>query len=242
MKFLVKVSQTLFFVFMVAHTSSFAQKIKGNGTIVSQDRAVTDFIELDLDGIFDVKLIQGDAIGVKVETDENLQSFIMVENSGDKLKIYDENEENIKKYSKMTVYVTLRDVERLTLDMVGKVSTKDTLKLNILKLKSIESTGRIELLLDVPKLTVELDGFSDLKLAGSTDALDIKHKGSGNIDAFGLKAGDVIVNYSGVGNIDVTTDKSISITSSGVGHVNYKGAGIVAKSEATGAGTVKKVK
>jgi hypothetical protein len=218
------------------------QKVKGSGNVVSQDRPIGEFTELHLDGIFNVFISQGDKPSVKVEADDNLQAFIKVDMEGNKLKITDENEENIKKFTKMSVYVTVREIEKLYVDMVGDVVTKDTLNSSIFRFISDESTGKTELNIVTTNLSIESKSLGDLKLAGSAEKLDISYKGIGNIDAFKLKAVEGMIQYSGVGDIDVNVTGNISITSSGTGHVAYKGGAVVTKSEATNTGTIKKVK
>lgn len=239
-KFLINISVVILFT-IPAFAKGNNDKIKGNGNVTLENRKVTDFSDLELDGVFNVFIIQGDSVGVKVETDENIQKYIKVENIGNKIKIYDENEENIKKYTKMNVYVTVREIENLTMDLVGDLVIKDTLKTVLLKFKST-SVGNTEINIVTQKLIMYLNGVGDVKISGSAQVVDLIDKAVGNLKAYNLKVGRFVIDYNGVGNIDINVEKELSVNSTGVGHINYRGNPIFTTKEVTGTGLLKRVK
>ena len=53
-------------------------RVKGNGHVTVEERQVTSFDELRIDGVFKVYFTQGDTEKVEVEIDENLQQYINV--------------------------------------------------------------------------------------------------------------------------------------------------------------------
>ena len=68
-------------------TASHAQKsdretVEGNGNLVTRDLPVSSFESLKASGVYELKLSQGDKETVKIEADENLQTYFNVRNEG----------------------------------------------------------------------------------------------------------------------------------------------------------------
>jgi len=147
----------LLIVFLFANqVDTYAQKVRGNGNVTTVDYDVDSFTQLELDGVFNVYIQQGEKVGVSVETDENLHDFVSVKGRGDKLKIDTRKKLNIRKKYRMNVYVTVQDLERLEINGVGEVQTKNTLQLKDLDLR-IKCVGNVELDLEADNLEGDFD-------------------------------------------------------------------------------------
>ena len=60
---------------------------RGNGKVVTQNRKVSSFDKISIEGVFPVEISQdGNAEAVKVMADKNLQQYIKVTNDGDRLE------------------------------------------------------------------------------------------------------------------------------------------------------------
>ena len=59
--------------------------INGNGKIVTESRKVTNAEKIKLEGSFEVEITQGETTSVSIETDENLQSYILVNESNNQV-------------------------------------------------------------------------------------------------------------------------------------------------------------
>ena len=54
----------------------------GSGNVVKEERKVSSFNAIEVSGAFDVELVQGTAIAVTVEADDNLMDLIRTEVRG----------------------------------------------------------------------------------------------------------------------------------------------------------------
>ncbi len=214
--------------------------IKGNGHVVKQERTVSPFNELIVKGVYNVYLAQGDEELVIVETDENLQDIITVKNKGEALVLGWKKGMNIKKKTKMNVYVTIKDLTRLKINGVGNVKTTSRLSLEELDL-NVSGVGNTFLALECKKLGGEIAMVGNLTLEGKVEEVTLDNNGTGALKAFDLITQKLAINNSGIGKVEVYAQEEISIISSGIGSVFYKGDAKTTKLDHRGMGKIKKV-
>lgn len=95
---------------------------------------------------------------------------------------------------------------------------------------------------DLAVATVEVDvsGSGEVRLSGTTDALDVEVSGSGDVDAGQLEAADVTVSVSGSGAVGVTATDSIEAQVSGSGDVVYGGDPRDVRTDTSGSGEIRR--
>lgn len=183
------------------------------GKVVTKSYNLSDFNEIDLDGIGNIHIAQGKAYSVKVSAPEGAFKHINLERDGHTLSFYLDERGGTKSFSfgaksgkqldNVDVYITLPD------------------------LKSIDQSGVVNVEIAQPMKVDEL-------------SLDVS--GVGNTKINGLIANKFTADISGVGNVLVKqlTAKASSFDVSGVGSVNveYHNSGN-SKVEASGVGSVK---
>ena len=134
----------------------------GNGKVVTQEKKISPFDKISIEGVFPVELSQdGSAEWVKVETDENLQDFIVVSNEGDRLIVKNRDSKNIGRSTKMKVYINIKNIHELKFSAVGNLTSVGTLKLDSLDLNS-SSVGKLNLQIVTPIICMP-----SLKLLGT---------------------------------------------------------------------------
>ncbi|MDZ4809475.1 MAG: DUF2807 domain-containing protein, partial [Bacteroidota bacterium] len=62
-------------------------KVRGNGTIKTENRTAGTFTRVDVSGNIDLYVKQDSARSIKIEADENLMQYIEVKMEGEKLMI-----------------------------------------------------------------------------------------------------------------------------------------------------------
>ena len=238
-----KTTQYLFLAILlivgITVTSS-AQKISGNGNVVKQDRSVEPFSEIDIGGVLNVYLEQGDTESLVVEADENLLDLIETENRGNTLIVRLKKGVELKKAEQKDVYITLRTLNRLEIGGVVHVESTTPLETDNLDLE-IGGVSQTDLEVRCDQLTVRAEMVGALTLSGEVREARIKNGGVGSLKAFDLKVDKLTITNSGVGSAEVQAQDEISITSSGVGSVRYKGDPIVKELTTSGIGKVKKM-
>jgi len=212
---------------------------RGNGKITKQDRTVSEFNSIMVNGVFNVFLKQSDVNSVSVEADENLQDLIEVNANGGVLTLDLKTHENISKSSKMNIYVSFKNLKDLNIDGVGDLDCEN--RLNVDQLVVVTSgVGKTHLNLNCRTLALKSNGVGDVRLVGSAEVATIHNEGVGAIKAAEFIVQDLNVTNTGVGNCDVDAEKQITIENSGVGNVKHSGNAIVSMQKNDGVGSVEK--
>lgn len=216
------------------------QDVRGNGNVITTTRFVDPFSMIEINGVFNIYLLQGDEELVKVETDENIQDYVKVRVVDGKLKVDTDDDINFKKLTKNNVYITLKDVEKVEINSVGKTECKNTLVLDNLKL-DFNGVGKTVFRLDCNQLNADVSSVGTLILEGKAKSANIDHSGVGSLQAFDFIVDYLAVELSGVGSAEVNARSEISLESSGIGSIKYKGKADVVKKSISGIGSVRHV-
>ncbi|MEM9720934.1 MAG: head GIN domain-containing protein [Bacteroidota bacterium] len=215
--------------------------VRGNGNVIKESREVGNFHSLDIGGIFEVVLRQGNGTSLEIEADENLMEYIEVRESGNTLEVSLRKGINLKEYEEMNLYISMDEVE--TLSLSGMVSLKGETQIQGDEIVIDHGgMGTTDLDLFANKLEANIHGMSKLKLEGKVNQVFLDNSGMGSIHAEDLKATRLTIDNSGMGNADVYATTEIDISSSGMGKVTYSGEAEVKSVHSSGMAKVKRKK
>ncbi len=217
----------------------FAQRIKGDGNVVSQSRTLPSFNKIYINGVINVNLEQGASESAKVETDANLINYVVTNVNDGVLEIGIKENVDINHSTKMLVNVTLKNVDEITNSGVGNIDCNGTLNLENLKLEN-DGVGNVTINLNCNKLEADVNSVGGLSLSGKASAANIENNSIGNIEAFDLYVDVLKIDNNSVGNAQVNSNKEIYIELNGIGNVSYKGNAVVKALNINGIGKVVK--
>jgi hypothetical protein len=206
---------------MLITCTGFAQ-VMGNGNVIEQKRKVDEFKGVSIRSGIDLSIQQGSPAGLVIETDENLQEYIISEVREGILKIYIRENTNIRKSTRMVAHVTVSDLRKIgvsgggDVESVNKIST-DELDVNISGGGDLEFeltanrtecniSGGGDASLDgiIKELEASLSGGGDLELDAEVGMLDLDLSGGGDAEIEGGdKASGVSIAISGGGDLDL---------------------------------------
>jgi hypothetical protein len=216
------------------------KRIHGNGNIKSVDRPVSSFKEVEADGNIKLIVTQGDLKPVRIETDENLISYLEVVQEGDRVTIRPRNGVNLIPSGDLNVYVTSPTFKSIEVsgssDIVGqnKITSPDELSLGA------SGAGDIQMEVDAPKVSAGISGSGSVKLRGQAKDFDVDLSGAGHAYCYDLLTENTTVEISGAGSAQVYASVKLKASVSGAGNISYKGNASVSQ-EISGAGSVNKV-
>jgi hypothetical protein len=206
------------------------ETIEGNGKLITRDVAVKSFNELKANGIYELKLTQGDKEAVRIEADENLQEYFTVTNEGSKLIINTEKlkDKNLKGKVKMKVFISFKNLKNLEIATVGSVQSENQLAFDDLDFKN-KSVGNVNLNLTANKFNMENKSVGNVELSGKAEDATVKNNGVGSLDASDFIVQTMDIENSGVGNAAVNAQKTLKVKDSFLGKVSNKGAATARK-------------
>ncbi len=217
-------------------------EVKGNGNIISREISVSSFIRLHVSGKGLIELYQSDEEKVIVETDENLQEFISVVNSGRTLYVSVEGKlrQPVFTLCKIKIYLRQIDVMFIRNENASLICGNQIAATGPVEIK-VQSAGNVELDMNAPAIKILCQSVGDVVLKGKCDNLIVKNQAVGDFNARDLVADRVSIQNSSVGNVLLTAEKEITIKHSGVGYIHYSGKAILKDVRQHGVGEIKHV-
>lgn len=214
--------------------------VRGNGNIITQDRTVSTFDEIDLSGGVLVRLKQDSVHSVKIEGDENLLELIEVEVVNEELRIKQRDNTSMSSKERVTVFVTAPAIKKFDLSGATKIIAEGQfVAVNQMDI-DLSGASQIEVSVKAPVVNIQATGASTVTVTGETRNLNVDGEGASKIKAYELLAENTTVDVSGASHADVHASVSIKADASGASHINYKGGAADVKQESSGAGSVKK--
>lgn len=218
-------------------------EIQGNGNIVSREISVSTFIRLHLAGRGLIELHKGEEEKVIIETDENLQEYFSVVNSGRTLFVTTEGKFRRPVYTSCVIKVFLRQMNTLYVRCEGgNVICPHEITLTEPLSITIQSEGNTHLNLVVPSIKMLCQSEGDVTLEGACEKIDIRTMIEGNFNSSKLKAGDLYIKNMAEGNVDLYAEKTITIKHYGEGYVHFYGPAAVKDVVQHGEGQIKHIK
>ncbi len=194
--------------------------------IQSQEKEVRllsdPFTEISAGSGIDVFLTQGEAAQVVVESDKSVLDKIVTRVEGNVLKIYIRNNLRWVRSHSLKVYVTMKEVNGLSIS--GGADLRTTAPLTTAQL-TVNCSGGGDAYIAVIANHVELyaSGGADIDIKGETQTLKADASGGADIGARELKAQRVVAEASGGADIEVYAGEEIQANATGGGDIHYYG-------------------
>lgn len=223
-----------------AQWNMWGKGVKGNGNVTTETRNVSDFNKVSVSAGITVIYSQGSK-NVEVEADSNLQEYIITEVKGEKLVVRRKKNTNIKKYKKMTVYVSSPNIYYASASSGSKFKSEGQISTENLKLdsssgasmkvsatsKKIEldssSGSNIVASLEAEKISADASSGSSIKMNGSANQSRLGASSGASVNARDLTTKSCDANVSSAGSVDITVTESIDGSASSGGSVDYWG-------------------
>jgi hypothetical protein len=228
MKSLTKILLAVALVTSAGYTYARPHKtIKAKAYYDTQDRHLSGFNAVDVEGSFDVYITQGSTESVIVDAPADIMDHVVTEVHDGTLKIKDKRRNGWggdwnENHKKVVVHVTVRDINAIGITGSGDVYFKDGLRSETLKIRvsgSGDAAGKIE----VKTLDCSVSGSGNIKISGHADESNVSVSGSGNYSGHELPTTSTTVQVSGSGNANINASSNITAAVSGSGDVRYTG-------------------
>lgn len=194
--------------------------IRGSGSIVSQEFVLPPVYGVVLSLPGNVFITQGPEQEIIVEGEGNILDEIELDVRNGIWEI--ETRRCVRDVDELTIYITLPEIEELSIPGSGNIISENLLVVEDLFL-SIPGSGNIDLAVDADDINATISGSGDILLEGVADDIDLNILGSGNYRAYDLEANTTDVRITGSGNVWVRVRDFLKVRISGSGTVRYRG-------------------
>ena len=211
--------------------------IDPSANVTTEERSVSDFNKIDIEGPFAVFITIGTTESVEVEANENLQQYIKTYKAGDKLVVDFEDDTSISGNKTLKVYVTLTNLieiegEGATVIHLQSVLTETNFKLDL----SGASVFNGEI--NVETFDADLEGASVMNLDGHADDLELDASGASVIADFDFDVDNLDADLSGASVLTMTVNTQIDLVASGASFFYWKGSAVVNSINLSGASKI----
>jgi hypothetical protein len=237
-----RISLSILFVLFALLGVGCGPMLEGSGNVTTETRQVRNFDQVELQGIGELYVTQGDEESLRIEAEDNLIPYITTEVHGKTLEIGFETMVSVWPHRPVKYYLTLKDVSALRLSGSGNiraerlaadqlelgVSGSGNLIVNELAAKTLTNSvsGSGDLRVDTLKadsVKTTISGSGTCDLSGETDEQSARVSGSGDYLASDLQSGSASVHIAGSGNAQTWVTENLNINVAGSGDVEYYG-------------------
>lgn len=197
-----------------------------SGDTTTKEYKLEDFSEIYIEDVFDVYLAQDTVCNLTLEGGSNLLSDIDFYIKDGQFHIKNENGSNwSRKYERIAVYISLKNITFLKVDESSNVQSIDTLRLPKITVWSITDYADISLTIKSNNFYIVNEGTSGgyFTIKGEAINSGMWARGSCIIDASELKTVNTNVQTESIGDCTVNASDKLKVEISRTGNVYYKG-------------------
>jgi len=190
----------------------------------SKNRDLPKFTSVKLAISANVYLSQSATQSLRIEASEKLLNLIETEVKDGRL-IIKWTKNNVRNNEKIKIYISMEEVEGITISGSGDVIADGKIKTDKLEL-AISGSGDMSFSnLEANDIKSKISGSADISISGSqiANSLSVAISGSGDVEASKLQVKNVKVKISGSGNCKLNVLNQLDASISGSGDVYYKG-------------------
>jgi hypothetical protein len=178
-------------------------QLRGSGNVTTETREVGAFTAIDVSGVGEVLITQGDVDSLTVETDDNLQAIVLGEVRDDTLYLGNNTNQGFRDATRVTFAVTVKNLTALSFSGAGTLSARG---------------------LSGAQLSVNHSGAGRVTVDGTVVEQRVTLSGAGNYDGAALVSERATVDLSGLGSVVVNANERLDATISGAGSITYIGS------------------
>jgi hypothetical protein len=215
--------------------SAHAQRVKGEGPVVSRDFDLASFEKVTLSTSGKLILTQGSPQSIRIEGQANILDLIRTEVRDDHWKIG--FTENVGNHKEVVVYATLPKLSYVKLSGSGDILGENQFNQSDEFYVGISGSGNVKMDLKATNLASKISGSGNIKLEGQATNFDLKISGSGDVRAYDLEALNTQISISGSGDCEVHTTGNLKARIVGSGDIYYRGSPQV-QTKVSGSGNI----
>jgi len=215
-----------FLLIIFFYTETNAQVIKGTGKLGTDNRELSGFNEIIVQGTFNLILTQGEKEGIRIESDENVLELFQTR--VDNKMLYITMVADVKKLAESNVYVSVKELVNITL--LNEISLKSEGVIHFDELK-IFSSGMCKLNLEIfaSSLYLQLTDGSYGYLKGYAEKFTAEIHDETELNAFDMQTDYCNILSTGLTEVRIDVQKDLKIKVTGGSNLYYTGEPVISQ-------------
>ncbi len=229
-------------------SSTLLTAAKSKHFISNDEREVSGFSGISSSGSFNIIITLGDKESLRLEGDPDRLSEIETRVEDGILKIRTKNGNKLHNWnwsdgkagkSKVTIYITAKTLNTLTMGGSGDMKVDGTIKTEHLTTK-VSGSGSISFNADVSDYIGAISGSGEINAKGSSQNAKVSISGSGAFGGKEFHSANADVKISGSGDASVYANQNLNASISGSGNIRYGGNPQQVSKDKSGSGRISK--
>ncbi|WP_319482202.1 head GIN domain-containing protein [uncultured Draconibacterium sp.] len=228
-----EVKTKVFLATILALGVLFTSCVKDHFEVIPSDKVTTtDFSasgisQLAVSDIFHVYVRFSETEeSVRIEANENLHSFIEVNQTGDRLSVGLEKDTNISGTPVLNVYVTTASLSEVHSEGAASVEFYDALLNDQFQVELI-GASYFKGSLETGIVNAYIEGASKMEIDGSCTTFQIDAIGASEMTGFDFVSDNLNADLDGGSEISLSVQQKLDVTARGASKVYYKGNGVI---------------
>ncbi|MEM8896321.1 MAG: head GIN domain-containing protein [Bacteroidota bacterium] len=201
-------------VVLVTGQSVFAQS--------SETRRLDDFRRVSVGESIELILIEGNKNEAQIEADGVDADDVQTRVSGDKLIVEMKNNGKWWKNTDVTVRLTYKQLEGVSVSSSAEVYNEGVIKANRLVCRA-SSSGTADLKVEVDELDVEASSSGRMSISGTAERQEVSVSSSGSYNGYDLQSEICEAKASSSGSARIAVSDELRASASSSGSIKYKG-------------------
>lgn len=198
--------------------------VRGSGVTITETREVSNFDRVQLQGIGELTIIQGETESLTIEAESNIVRRIKTDVWGSTLTIEFAGGGfgDVIPTEPILYTLTMKDISGVQLSGAGRIYSTNIAT----RYLDLDVSGVGDVIIDSLEaydLQVDLTGAGSIDLAGNIRDQKVNLSSVGNYSAGGLESSNAWINLSGAGTATVWVTEELDVSISGVGSVDFYG-------------------
>ncbi|WP_420580690.1 PspC domain-containing protein [Reichenbachiella sp.] len=187
---------------------------------------IRDFDELEVGGIYNVYITQGEDYAIEVKGRERYKQDVLIKKYGNILEIDMAGRKwdiikDLDDEFRLDVFITMPGLEKINSKGLSYFELKD-FEVDDLEI-DLGGASSGEMNLEARELKIYLNGASSLDLDGESEYLEVDVSGASTLKAYDHESETAEVSASGASNVRVNANRRLSVDANGLSTVRYKG-------------------
>lgn len=199
--------------------------VKGTGSLTTETREVGGFDSIQLDGVGNLVITQGDSVALQIEAEDNILPYLESDVVGNTLRLgFHDNfwQRTLLPTEPITYSLVVTDLNALTFNGAGNLDMNElaTDELSI----TVNGASQVKINdLQADSLSIQINGTGNVSVAGEVTIQKISIDGAGTVSNSDLKSSQANITANGLGIATVWATDQLDVTINGGGTLNYYG-------------------
>nr|WP_319269845.1 head GIN domain-containing protein [uncultured Draconibacterium sp.] len=217
------------------------QDVVPSPNVTSKNFSASGLSQLTVSDVFHVYVSFSDTEeSVQVEANENLHSFIEINQSGGLLTVGLEKNTNISGTPVLNLYITTTSLSKVMAEGATSVEFKNALQNDQFEIELI-GASQLKGSLETGTVDAYLEGASKMDIDGSCNNFKIDATGASEMTGFDFVSNNLNAELDGGSEISLSVQQKLDVTARGASKVYYKGNGVIQDQDLKDASEIIKV-